>query len=495
MWRLLIVFVVACAEPIGAAREVDVSSPDSDVSAPEVDATDSDATEHDSDATEHDVDATDSDATEPDLAHDGDVEVDTPDCVSDPTGPTCPTRCVRGRLLREARRPNAEATALLDLAVVPVVDLEVTAVTSASATRWAATDTEGDFEICGLAADAPLTLRVTCEVRDRDAGGDPDRVLLAVVDGQEVDVPQRRGVRIVAQRLWSWSLSVGPASDEIGTWLIREGDGAGALAILAEARAVIARAATLFAGRAITPPTLGIVWSPARTPSCLSCYLPAAWGPLVLQGAPGAADLAFDRALFLSGAPSAPHHWTPSLVAHELGHFAMDTWSVLPDLGGPHGWDARVDPALAWSEGFATFFAQRALSTLQLPMPRFFSIQSNIPYWVDLDAIARDPRTDDTSLSLTIPLPSPSGGLTQPLGEGAVAALLWGLGSGVDPGRPDAVVVAVASLRVRTLDRGAPGPDLVDFLDALVCAYPDLDQDSLSPALIGFPYDFAPLCP
>jgi len=202
--------------------------------------------------------------------------------------------------------------------------------------------------------------------------------------------------------------------------------------------------------------------------------------------------ITFDRALFLSGTASTPHHFTPSLIAHELGHYVMDTWSLLPDVGGPHGWDARVDPALAWSEGFATFFAQRALSTALDPTSRFFSIQSGVAYWVDLAAIGRPPKTDDTSLPLQIPGPDPAAGAAQRIGEAAVAAILWDLWS-ADPEAGDEVIATTASLRVRTLDRGAPGPDLVDLLDALMCADPE--RADLAASLLGFPYDFAPLCP
>jgi hypothetical protein len=43
-------------------------------------------------------------------------------------------------------------------------------------------------------------------------------------------------------------------------------------------------------------------------------------------------------------------------VAHEVGHFYMNQFGRSDSPGGPHGAKQSLDPRLAWSEGWATFF-------------------------------------------------------------------------------------------------------------------------------------------
>jgi hypothetical protein len=57
-----------------------------------------------------------------------------------------------------------------------------------------------------------------------------------------------------------------------------------------------------------------------------------------------------------------------SVILHEYGHFAADIISYYQKVGGPHFWDSHISQALAWNEGWASFFS---------------SVARNDPYFVD----------------------------------------------------------------------------------------------------------------
>jgi hypothetical protein len=44
------------------------------------------------------------------------------------------------------------------------------------------------------------------------------------------------------------------------------------------------------------------------------------------------------------------------VIAHEYGHFLMENFSRESSPGGSHGFGERLDPRLAWSEGWSNFF-------------------------------------------------------------------------------------------------------------------------------------------
>jgi hypothetical protein len=48
------------------------------------------------------------------------------------------------------------------------------------------------------------------------------------------------------------------------------------------------------------------------------------------------------------------------VIAHEYGHFLMAAFSSDPSPGGDHGFGERLDPRLAWSEGWGNFFGAAA---------------------------------------------------------------------------------------------------------------------------------------
>lgn len=50
-------------------------------------------------------------------------------------------------------------------------------------------------------------------------------------------------------------------------------------------------------------------------------------------------------------------HFDNSVIIHEYGHFLEDVYASSDSPGGSHNGQRLIDPRLAWSEGFANFFA------------------------------------------------------------------------------------------------------------------------------------------
>lgn len=55
-------------------------------------------------------------------------------------------------------------------------------------------------------------------------------------------------------------------------------------------------------------------------------------------------------------------HFDNSVILHEYGHFLEDIYAISDSPGGSHNGQRLIDPRLAWSEGFANFFAAEVLN-------------------------------------------------------------------------------------------------------------------------------------
>lgn len=55
-------------------------------------------------------------------------------------------------------------------------------------------------------------------------------------------------------------------------------------------------------------------------------------------------------------------HFDNSVILHEYGHFLEDVYAKSDSPGGSHNGQRLIDPRLAWSEGFANFFAAEVLN-------------------------------------------------------------------------------------------------------------------------------------
>lgn len=103
---------------------------------------------------------------------------------------------------------------------------------------------------------------------------------------------------------------------------------------------------------AVTPtadfPVLTIDWSPFN-----------AAGETFYDGQGGAAT----RRISLSGQNNADiDEYDPHTIAHEFGHYLEDRFSRSDSVGGPHTFGDRLDPRVAFSEGFGYAFAAIVLN-------------------------------------------------------------------------------------------------------------------------------------
>lgn len=301
---------------------------------------------------------------------------------------------------------------------------------------------DGTLELTGHAPPAePLTVRLAAQTRAARA---PIRV------GPDAALPWAEPIAEI----------IGDAA--IDATLDPDGPTAAAWHIAATAAAGLTRLEPLLP-EVTDPPPIVYRWRPGFSAPCGSCFRP---GPAPL--------------IDLGGRISDPDEWDAAVILHELGHHIAAVYSRDDSGGGPHD-GARIDPAIAWSEGFATFHASWHLDD---PIQRDYKITGVA--LLDLEALD-DPRatgTDDATL-------------TGRVSERLVAAVLWDL---ADAGPTDDDPIALTAPQVfdplftgiptAPDDRGGPGVDLADYLAALGCAP---DPDALDALLAARAYpDTAP---
>lgn len=189
--------------------------------------------------------------------------------------------------------------------------------------------------------------------------------------------------------------------------------------------------------------------------------------------------------------PDVYDDWT---IAHEYGHFVMEVLGTPDAPGGEHELDQRAVPGLAWSEGWATWFATQVL-------------QGSV--YIDLTASGASTVYDIETLPSVVPLGNEDRKLEGNVAEAVVSALLLDLSDDLNEPRDtislrdqSAWYVFRYPMRDAKSDRGGSGADLVDFLDGWICAdFGDLgasDDEGLRGNALGLhdlAYDFAPVCP
>lgn len=160
----------------------------------------------------------------------------------------------------------------------------------------------------------------------------------------------------------------------------------------------------------------------------------------------------FNDELHLLGEASDDDGFDDTVILHELGHHIEDAYGRSDSPGGAHD-GTPTDPRLAWSEGFATYFA--------------LAIR-DLPVYMDSNAGGGWAYNADTSLTKA----NPGGPLNQPVSEDMVSEILWDMGDAPatddDPlaGTHDPVLVVQRFLKTATLRAvGSGGVDLVDALD------------------------------
>lgn len=283
--------------------------------------------------------------------------------------------------------------------------------------------------------------------------------------------------------LWSFSVSNLPAPRagriDVGGWLVTA-ESSGALHIFDWLLYGFDRSQALFGY--VPQESIAVLWSPTQEPSCGACFRSRGLGGTDV----GTSMLHFDTTMELGGTPSSPSHWATSVINHEFGHYMMDQFSRSPGEGGPHGIAQVSSPGLAWSEGFATFSGQAALSRAAgTQNPIYFDVQEGTAFWVDI--------SQGSYFRGLLPRPNPYGSIDQGLNENYLAGMLWDLWNSYGD---SAVFRGMVTPRLLgPLNRGYRTVDLVDYADGLTC------EGLISASGISdmmrrqqFPWDARPLC-
>lgn len=147
------------------------------------------------------------------------------------------------------------------------------------------------------------------------------------------------------------------------------------------------------------------------------------------------------------------------IVVHEYGHYLAAAFSRDDSLGGMHGLGDRLDPRLAWGEGFANFFACAVL---------------NDPLYVD----SGRNRGDGSNVRLMFDLDEdrPNGDRAGYWSEHSVGSTLWDIFD-KRPGRNHLGVGFVDMWKVLRSEQWKnlpPYRNLIDFCDLLVERRPEL---------------------
>jgi hypothetical protein len=145
-----------------------------------------------------------------------------------------------------------------------------------------------------------------------------------------------------------------------------------------------------------------------------------------------------------------------TVILHETGHYVADTVGHLVQGVGGHVFGEPADPLLAYSEGFATYWA--------------LSVNDD-PHYADSNAAGGFGVDADSGLTLA---PMPAGDQTQRIPEDLVFQVMWDLADGARgdddayAGDGHATTLHVLTDYLATpalVSRGAPGIDLVEWLD------------------------------
>ncbi len=137
--------------------------------------------------------------------------------------------------------------------------------------------------------------------------------------------------------------------------------------------------------------------------------------PLIVFWDAGSTDgTYFDGAsVHIRGDASDADEFDDDVVLHEFGHFTAAHWSKDDSPGGSHSVTDQLDPRLAWSEGWATYFSsatKRLAGAALYPTPELY---------VDIFAVG--------TFSMNIETPSFSPQAITARNELAISAVLWDL--------------------------------------------------------------------
>ena len=207
--------------------------------------------------------------------------------------------------------------------------------------------------------------------------------------------------------------------------------------------------------------------------------------PLTAVWERGSTDGTFysgDSTIHLLGSTSDDDGYDDTVILHEIGHFFEDVVGRTDSPGGSHD-GSPTDPNLAWSEGFATYWALAVKQT---------------PFYGDSNAGGGWGYNGEATVTRA---PQPAGDIGQDVAENMTTEILWDLGDA--PGGDDDTLagdhlqvegVQPMYLRTQALRAGGePGVDLVDFLDGFFVADGLTHCAAVRQIVVtthAFPYDF-----
>ncbi len=293
---------------------------------------------------------------------------------------------------------------------------------------------------------------------------------------------------------WVWALD--PSVTNSGSTLrITEELGSGAVHLFQQ----VSRSVDFARDHLGRPGRSLVVWfRPNSHWDCGSCFFPQ---PVTVG------PLRFDAQLLIPSHQANTSYWADSVTAHEMGHWAMWSYGVRPNEGGPHCLGVPTQPGQAWSEGWATAF-----SSLLRDDPRYWDKQYGTFFTLDIQA-----RTYPAGLSWL--RPDPEEDLQQAIDENEVAAMIWELSRQPDIDASVLVAALASPLvgespfgrgytrhswkvdeqceRTDVKDLAVSAPTFADYLDALRCMDVPAEQmaDVAQPTRF-YPYDGGPeRCP
>ncbi len=180
-----------------------------------------------------------------------------------------------------------------------------------------------------------------------------------------------------------------------------------------------------------------------------------------VNGTSGSYYSSTNKRIVILGELADPDEYDDIIIGHEYGHFVMDTYSKDNSPGGEHS-DAPSTATLAWSEGWATFFAAAAL---------------NKSFYLDTTSSGIGAFTSVESLPSTITLGNVGDKLDGDVSEAVISAVLWDLHDNTNEtfdslgGKSTGIWKVLTTYLKGTnfKDRGKAGVDTVDFLDGWFC--------------------------
>ncbi|MBQ4360710.1 MAG: hypothetical protein II767_10675 [Proteobacteria bacterium] len=256
-------------------------------------------------------------------------------------------------------------------------------------------------------------------------------------------------------------------------------------------------------------PSLGAVWNNGIKWSCGTCLLP-------LSVEAGKTQL--KNQMLVSGEKGNEGPWGYPTILHEFGHYILFQRRDDTD-GESHIISHKSSPKLAWSEGWATFYALMVQSLRSnTPITQYWRVLPNASYWYDIAHLYDNSQTG----SIIVPEPSLTDGsaMRQDLCEAWVTYMIWDFWDGLEVADPTVppdkvkfrakdIYNALDSDRYKNLQYYEPktsgrrtdyGTDFVDFVDALICgAYKSGNSQAASDIMDllierKFPYDRTPVC-